>query len=380
MDATVKRAKMTAMPDTHQTIARFTPLADVLAAIDAAAKPVAACEVEVAAARGRVLATDVAAARALPPTAIALQDGWAVSADATRDAGGYAPAILPQAPVRIEAGQPMPNGTDAVAPFETIQMRGGQAETVAAVAAGEGVLAAGSDCAAGKVLRAAGQRVRGSDAAVFAATGATSVSVRMPRVSIVPARKDPILDAAANFIATDVARQGGDAQIAAGDLDRALRDEGADALVVVGGTGSGRNDKSVQALARAGRVAVHGVALIPGETAAFGTSGSRPVLLIPGRLGAAFAVWLTVGRHMLARLSGWNDKEQSTQATLSRKITSTVSLTEFVPVRRAGDSVEPLAMKYLSLSALAQADGFVLVPAGSEGFQAGSVVSVRPWP
>src|SRR6185312_5332430 len=152
------------------------------------------------------------------------------------------------------------------------------------------------------------------------------------------------------------------------------------AVIVVGGTGSGRNDKSVQALARAGRVAVHGIALTPGETAAFGISGSRPVLLIPGRLDAAFAVWLTLGRHMLAKLSGSTGKEQGTQATLSRKITSTVSLTEFVPVRRDGDKVEPLAMKYLSLAALAQADGFVLVPAESEGFQAGSSISVRSWP
>jgi len=57
------------------------------------------------------------------------------------------------------------------------------------VAAGEGVLAAGGDCAAGKVLRAAGQRVRDSDVAVFAAAGVARVSIREPRVSIVPARQ-----------------------------------------------------------------------------------------------------------------------------------------------------------------------------------------------
>ena len=186
------------------------------------------------------------------------------------------------------------------------------------------------------------------------------MSVREPRLSVVPSREDSIIDAAAHFIANDVKRQAGVAHMADGDLDRALRDESVDAIIVIGGTGSGRNDKSVQALARAGRVAVHGIALTPGETAAFGTAGSRPVLL--------------------ARLSGSTEKEQSTQATLSRKITSTVSLTEFVPVRRDGDKVEPLATKYLSLAALAQAGGFVLVPAESEGFQAGSSVFLRPWP
>ena len=380
MGATVKRVKMAAMPETNQTIARLTPLAGVLAAIDAATKPVAAREVDIAAARGRILAADVVVAKALPTAAVALQDGWAVSAEATRDAGGYAPVVLAQPPVRIEAGQPIPKGMDAVAPFATIQIRGGHAEVVAAVAPGDGVLAAGGDCATGKVLRAAGARVRESDGAVFVAAGIARLSVREPRVSVVPMRNDSIINAAARFIANDIERQGGVSRIAGGDLDRALRDENVDAIIVVGGTGSGRNDKSVQALVRAGRVAMHGVALTPGETAAFGTAGSRPVLLVPGRLDAAIAVWLTLGRHLLARLSGSNENEQSAPATLSRKITSTVSLTEFVPVRRDGDKVAPLATKYLSLAALAQADGFLLVPAESEGWQAGSTVFVRPWP
>ena len=37
------------------------------------------------------------------------------------------------------------------------------------------------------------------------------------------------------------------------------------------------------------------MALSPGETAAFGFVGERPVLLIPGRLDAALAVWLMSG-------------------------------------------------------------------------------------
>src|SRR6185312_9407676 len=229
MDATVKRAKMTAMPDTNQTIARLTPLADVLAAVDAAAKPVAAREVEVAAARGRVLAADVVAAKALPAAAIALQDGWAVNAEATRDAGGYAPAVLPQAPSRIEVGQPMPKDTDAVAPFETIQMRGGQAEANAAASFGDGVLVAGGDCAAGKVLRAAGQRVRASDVAVFAAAGIAHVSMRAPRVSVAQESEDSMREAWADFPLSDGSCRYGDPSIVAVGIDRALRDENMDA-------------------------------------------------------------------------------------------------------------------------------------------------------
>jgi molybdopterin biosynthesis enzyme len=40
----------------------------------------------------------------------------------------------------------------------------------------------------------------------------------------------------------------------------------------------------VKTLARLGQVEAHGIAVSPGETAAFGFAGARPVLLIPGRL------------------------------------------------------------------------------------------------
>ena len=89
-----------------------------------------------------------------------------------------------------------------------------------------------------------------------------------------------------------------------------LAAESADAIVAIGGTGSGRNDTSVRTLAREGRVAVHGMALTPGETAAFGFVGPRPVLLLPGRLDAALAVWLVVGRRLLDALAAGKSEEQ----------------------------------------------------------------------
>ena len=66
--------------------------------------------------------------------------------------------------------------------------------------------------------------------------------------------------------------------------------------------------------------------------------------------------------------------------TLARKVTSTVGLTELVPVRRNGEGAEPLASKYLPLSSLSRSDGWILVPADSEGYSAGTQVQVRPWP
>jgi molybdopterin molybdotransferase len=97
-------------------------------------------------------------------------------------------------------------------------------------------------------------------------------------------------------------------------------------------------------------------------------------------MAAASETIQTVTRLMLARLAGSNEHEPCATAALVRKVTSTVGLAEFIPVRRNGDGVEPLAKKYLPLSALARSDGWILVPADSEGYSAGAPVQVRPWP
>ena len=105
--------------------------------------------------------------------------------------------------------------------------------------------------------------------------------------------------------------------------------------------------------------------------------------MLPGRLDAALAVWLLVGRRILERLTGATlNKESELVETLNlaRKVTSTVGLAEVVPVRRTAAGAEPMAIKYLPLSALARSDGWILVPADSEGYSEGTSVAVRPWP
>src|ERR1041385_3172980 len=98
---------MAASSEVLQIIQRLTPLAEVLALIYADVKPVIPRTVDVVHGAGRTLAKD-ATSPSRPTAAIAIHDGWAVSADATLGAGSYAPALLPQVPSRVEAGQAMP--------------------------------------------------------------------------------------------------------------------------------------------------------------------------------------------------------------------------------------------------------------------------------
>lgn len=372
-----------------QWIARLTPVDEVLAAIDRLVAPIAPRAVEVAAATSCVLAEDVAAAADRPHTACALRDGFAVDAEAVADASSYGPVPLTSSPVRVDIGDALPAATNAVAPLDAFVHRDGQVEAIASITPGEGVLAAGEDVRLGAVLRRAGERLRDIDIAVLRAAGIERLAVRLPCIRLAHARagQDTVLGAAGDLIGRAIGVEGGLALVppptepaTGGDLADALADESVDAVIAIGGTGCGRGDASVRTLARLGGVEVHGMALTPGETAAFGFAGRRPVLLIPGRLDAALAAWLVIGRRLLARLCASTAEQPAVPALLARKIASPLGLTEVVPVRRHGGQAEPLATGYWPLQAIAQADGWVMVPPESEGYPLGAEVMVRALP
>ena len=364
-----------------QRISRLTPLRAILALIESRVSPVKARKCATAAAAGFTLADDVVTAER-PTSSIALSDGFAVDAAAVADAGPYAPALLPALPQWIEAGQSLPIGTDAVAPLDAITQRGERVEVIVPVLAGQGVLPAGGDAAAQTVLRRAGERMRDIDCAVAAAVGFAELNVREPRIWIARGRAatTPLIDAGLAMLARFVGKSGATIHGELTDLHEALARDEADAVIALGGTGGGRDDESVRTLARLGRVEAHGIAVAPGETAAFGFAGERPVLLMPGRIDAALALWLLIGRRLVAKLAGSGVADTPTVMPLKRKATSTIGMTELIPVTCADGMAEPLGSGYLPFTALARSDGWIVVPADSEGFAAGAQVAVTLWP
>jgi molybdopterin biosynthesis enzyme len=375
-----------AQTETTQRIARLTPLGDALTLIDSIA-PVTPRQLALAGAAGRVLAADLRADAARPAAPLALRDGWAVRADLLADAGAYAPALLPAVPRRVQVGDAMPADADTVAEADAVVIQAGRAEAVAPVAPGEGVLPARADAESGSVLRRAGERLRHTDLAVLAGLGVAAVAVREPRVRVVCAgRPGEVMRACGAFVAAAVDSCGGvailepPAAAEAEAFEAALHHEAADAVIAIGGTGEGHGDGNVRALAALGTLRFHGLGVSPGETTAFGVVGSRPVLLVPGRLDATLSMWLVLGRALLARLADAREQATPVPLALTRKVASPIGLATVVPVRRRGDGVEPLASGYLPLGALAQADGWILVPADSEGYPAGTRVHVRSMP
>jgi molybdopterin molybdotransferase len=363
-----------------QRIAKFTPLAEACAKIDALAAPVEAREVLLENALGKFLAAPASAPETLPPRAIALRDGWAVRSDAILDAGPYAPALLSVTPPWVEAGDAVPAGMDAILPPDAVVLKEHGAEALANTAPGEGILPAGADAAKGFALRRLGERLRSMDLALLRAAGIAKVKIRAPRIRVVRANAHEGENVLTPFLAGLIEASGGVTEGGpATPLEQSFIDEGVDAVFALGGSGVGRSDKSVLTLARVGRVEFHGVALLPGETAAFGLA-AKPVLVLPGRFDAALAVFLTLGQRLIARLAGALEDEPGISMKLARKIASQPGFAEFVTLRREGDAAMPLSSGPSTLAALARADGWLVVPPESEGYPAGAIVEMRLFP
>jgi molybdopterin biosynthesis enzyme len=359
-----------------------------LAAIDGLTHPVSPREVEVSMALRRVLAADAVAAAGLPRDAVALRDGWAVRSDLVAEAGPYTPAPLMPSPRWVEVGDVLGDAADAVLAPDAVTIRDGMAEALAAAPPGDGVLPAQSDVEPRQVLRRAGERLRAIDIAVLDAARVMRVPVRVPDVRILclnPAI-DETNDTVAPLIARAVEADGGTVRVSRlGDcgedaIAAALAGERADAVIGIGQTGMGARDFAVRALAQVGSVTAHGIGLIPGDNAAIGSIASRPVLLLPGRLDAALAAYLAIGRRMLSRLTGCIAEEPGTAVTLTRKLVSTVGVAEIALVRRHDGGIEPVATGVFPLHALSRADGYVLVPSEKEGYPTGAVVEMRSLP
>jgi molybdopterin molybdotransferase len=157
---------------------------------------------------------------------------------------------------------------------------------------------------------------------------------------------------------------------------------GADFGVIVGGVERHSHGETDAILARATEMPIRGVAIEPGREICLGRCDDAIIALVPELPAACFWSYeLVAGRALRARGGRAPDFPfVSRRLRTTRKIASPLGLTEAVPVRF--DPTDPGAVVPCPndpsprLSDAAAADGFVLVPAPSEGFPAGSKLQV----
>jgi molybdopterin molybdotransferase len=364
-------------------------LGDATAWIDSHAAPLGAEPIPLAEAAGRVLAQGAIAAVDLPSFDRAAIDGLAVCADDTAGASAYNPLSGGNL---VSAGDPLPAAADAIVPVGRFE-RGpaGNCEIIDAVAPGSGIERKGSHFVSGATLLKAGRRILDGDIGLLAAAGVAHLHViGRPRVRcfVVARAATALEDANGPLLRALIERDGGiftDLRHIARDraaIAAALARADADVILVAGGTGWGPDDATAAALAEAGELAIHGVAVNPGESVGLGrTDTGAPVFLLPGAPAACLWAYEFFAGRAIRRLGGRNPAlpYRLRDMTTARKIVSSIGMTEIYPVRcLSHDRVEPVAsFAEAGIGALARADGFVIMPEGSEGVPEGAVVTVH---
>ncbi|MBV9522780.1 MAG: molybdopterin biosynthesis protein, partial [Alphaproteobacteria bacterium] len=329
-------------------------------------------------------------------------DGYAVRAAETVGAGDYNPlpialadpegrAVPPGRAALVVAGAAPPEGTDAILPFEAVQKSGLLIEILAAAAPGAGIERKGQQHRAGAILIEAGRVLRPQDLGILAALGVERLRVcRRPRIRVIIAPATPLAldrparDANGAMLKALVARDGGTAETTSATPTRkaladAIARPGADAVLVAGRTGAGPNDEAPLALAEAGILAFHGVALRPGGSVGMGLVGTTPVILLPGDPLACLCAYDLLAGRLVRRLGGRSAALPyvAREIEIARKIVSAIGFVDCCRVRLEGGRAEPLGSADTGgLAAAVRADGFVLVPEALEGYAAGSRVTV----
>lgn len=367
-------------------------------------------------ASGRVLAEPVVAAADVPPFPRAAMDGYAVIAQDTFGAGNFNPvrlrlievvhaadmaqgAVTPGACIQVATGAPVPPGADAVVQFEDTEMEveTGTVKIYTPVYPRQNISSQGKDIQVGQTVLAADTRLDPSKIGVLAALGFTEVAVvAKPTVAVIPSGNEivtpgepltpgKIYDINSYTLAALIQDAGGVPRLFSimkdtlEDVRRTLREAlVCDLVVLSGGSSVGERDVMVEAVESMGEVKFHGIAVKPGKPTLCGVIEGKLVLGMPGYPTSC----LTNGYGLLApalrRLAHLPAaRTGGIELPMARRYTSTTGRHQYLPVRIEGGEVVPVFKESGAITSMADAEGYIEIPANVDLVEKGERVLVK---
>lgn len=319
-------------------------LDDVLRPVLARIRPVSPVLIPVEAAIGCRLAEALASPRSLPGQSIALRTGLAVNALDLAGASIHAPVMLMSRPLGIRAGDPMPERCDAIIDPRAITPQGPFWEATESIEPGTDIRRAGHDLAEGAKIGETGGCITPEIAYTARLAGLEIIPVRRPIIRI-----EGFTGPEAAWLAARLSALGMQVSPGVGPTDVIIR--------------------SVENAAMR-------LALKPAETAWISLKSDCVVVEVPSRIDCLMAAWCVLLLPVFAALTGASS--HAIELPVARKLTSQVGISEVVLYRIADGLAEPLATGDFPLSAIARANAFSLIPAGHEGYAAGTQIAATP--
>lgn len=376
--------------------------------LDTISGPLAAEQIALPEALGRVLSEPIVARRTQPPLAVSAMDGYAVRAGdlpgslkVTREiaAGQYDERALEEGEaVRIFTGAPLPPEADAIAIQENAIAIEGGVRFEDSLDAGRYVRRAGLDFLEGSELMPAGHLVRPRDIAVIAGGNHPWVKVhRRPRIAVVatgdeirapgePLGPAQIVSSNNIALAAFIKAQGGEVTDfgTVGDSLSAVEDvaaqlSGFDIVVTTGGASVGKHDLVAQGFGNRGLdLSFWKIAMRPGKPLIFGHFSSGLFLGLPGNPVSSLILALLVLRPMMRRMMSLPTDLPRTTGTLAHDLPANDQRRDFLRAQRLPDGrIDAGARQDSSmLTTLRSADVLLDRPAFDGALKAGDSVRV----
>jgi molybdopterin molybdotransferase len=407
-------------PQIEADNADMISVAEAIQIVRQQTRALAAEQVELRNALGRVLAQDIVADSDLPPFNRSQMDGYAVRAEDTRPAPvrlriagesaagrGWHKQLEQGHAVRIMTGAPVPAGADSVQQVElTHELKDGTVvELLESVELGKSIVPRGSEIKEGETVLSAGTTINAAMMAVLAAFGYAKVEVfRKPLVGVLATGSE--LVAVDQKPGQDQIRDSNNYSIGAyaelagavverlpvtGDesslLQKQIREaaERCDVIVTSGGVSMGVYDVTKSALKELdAEIFFERVALRPGKPTVFARLPNGTLVFgLPGNPVSVSVTFNLFARAALFAMQGaaYPALKQET-AALARSVKGTTERESYLPAQlTTNDDGELIAfpLKWGGSSdfvAFAVATALVIIPANVQLVEAGSLVNV----
>ncbi|MBN34150.1 MAG: molybdopterin molybdenumtransferase MoeA [Rhodospirillaceae bacterium] len=375
----------------------------------------AAEQVAISEAAGRVLAQSVVSRITKPPHPVSAMDGYAVRAadvaavPATLDVVGEAPAggsydkaLEPGQAVRIFTGGPVPNGADTIIIQENTTRDSAVVTVQKSAAEGTYVRRKGLDFAEGDAGPQAGCLLGPREIGLIAAMNVPWLKVtRRPRIAILgtgdeivmpgePLGLNQIVSSNSLSLAA-IARDAGAEPINLGiapDNEDALRSmvsgaKRADMLVVTGGMSVGEHDLVRKVLADEGLdLDFWKIAMRPGKPLAFGVLGDTPMLGFPGNPVSTMVCGHLFLRACIGKMLGLPPDDGEETATLGADLGANDERQDYMRASLDRDAQGHLVATPFNrqdssmLATLALSSCLIIRPPHAEPARSGDLVSV----
>jgi molybdopterin molybdotransferase len=346
--------------------------AEARARVLAAVRPLPAETVSLEDCAGRALREPLVASHPLPPFRNTAMDGFAVRSADLAGASEARPVMLrvaevlpagraPERPLapgeaaRIMTGAMLPEGADAIVPFEEAMRLGSgvdeRCEVRRTPAVGDHVREAGADVSRGETVLQEGRQLSPQDLAIAAALGVPRLAVS-PRIRVAlfstgdelldvdqPLRPGTIRDRnllmlalllrASGAVLTFAERVPDDVGRVTARVRHALA--ASDVVLTMGGVSEGDFDPVKEALATLGSIESWRVAMRPGRPQAFGTPGGKVFYGLPGNPGSVACVFESLVRPALRVLQGFAQLDRPrVPVRVAEPVESRAGRTDFV--------------------------------------------------